>query len=51
MPSGKKANAQQSLDELKLKYLTVDRNYEALKTLTRRGKGECTPQSITSDFN
>ena len=38
MPSGgKKANAQQSFDELKLRYMTVDRNYEALKTLTRRG--------------
>ena len=37
MPSGKKAAVQQGLDELKLKYLTVDRNYETLKTLTRRG--------------
>ena len=42
MPSGKKANAQQSFDELKLKYMTVDRNYEALKTLTRRGQGKST---------
>ena len=26
-----------SYDELKLKYLTVDRNYENLKRLTRKG--------------
>lgn len=38
MPLGKKGNAQQDFDELKRKYLTVDRNYEALKTLTRNGK-------------
>ena len=37
MPSGKKVTSQQGFDELKLKYLTVDRNYETLKTLTRRG--------------
>lgn len=39
MPSGKKANVQQEFDELKRKYLTVDRNYETLKSLTRSGEG------------
>ena len=38
MPSGKKVSVQE-FDELKRKYLTVDRNYEALKTLTRNGEG------------
>lgn len=41
MPAGKKVNVQE-FDELKRKYLTVDRNYEALKTLTRNGESYCT---------
>ena len=41
MPAGKKVNVQE-FDELKRKYLTVDRNYEALKTLTRNGESCCT---------
>ena len=33
-----KTSSQQGYDELKLKYLTVDRNYETLKQLTRKGE-------------
>lgn len=39
-PPGRKASTDggPSYDELKLKYLTVDRNYENLKGLTRKGE-------------
>lgn len=35
---------QQGYDQLQIKYLTVDRNYETLKSLTRKGKPEILQQ-------
>ena len=40
---GVSSSSQTSYDALKLKYMTVDRNYETLKQLTRKGRvlGTC----------
>ena len=36
-PGGHSTSGEPTYDELKLKYMTVDRNYENLKRLTRKG--------------